>query len=128
MAYIAYRYEEENARLRRELEARGGPSASSHNPNQPPPSIGHGPANLFQGIMAGAAGQGGPGLAPPPQDQPPQGQGLPGHLQQGPPGLNPAPGPPQHFGGYGQPAPGVNGTILHPVIKLPHLPQDFTDD
>lgn len=106
------KYEEDIARLRRELEARGGPSASSHGPNQPPPpSIGHGPANLFQGIMAGNAAQGGPGLAPPPQEQPPQGQGLPAHLQQGPPGLNPAPGPPQHapFGGYGQPAPGVNG-------------------
>ncbi|KAF4555422.1 Transcriptional repressor rco-1-like protein [Elsinoe fawcettii] len=106
------KYEEDIARLRRELEARGGPSASSHGPNQPPPpSIGHGPANLFQGIMAGAAAQGGPGLAPPPQEQPPPGQGLPAHLQ-GPPALNPAPGPPQHapFGGYGQPpAPGVNG-------------------
>ncbi|TKX25480.1 transcriptional repressor [Elsinoe australis] len=105
------KYEEDIARLRRELEARGGPSASSHGPNQPPPpSIGHGPANLFQGIMAGATAQGGPGLAPPPQEQPPPGQGLPAHLQ-GPPALNPPPGPPQHapFGGYGQAAPGVNG-------------------
>ncbi|KAF2151133.1 WD40 repeat-like protein [Myriangium duriaei CBS 260.36] len=114
------KYEEDIARLRRELEARGGPSASSH-PNQPPPSIGHGPANLFQGIMAGATAQGGPGLAPPPQDQP-QGQGLPAHLQQGPPGLNPAPGPPQHapFGGYGQPpAPGVNGKSYPPQAPQP---------
>lgn len=104
------RYEDDIARLRRELEARGGPSQSSHNgPTQPPPpAIGHGPANLFQGIMAGAAAQGGPGLAPPPQE-PPQGQGMPGHMAQGPPGLNAAPGPPAHFGGYAQPAPSVNG-------------------
>ncbi|KAK8213225.1 general transcription repressor [Zalaria obscura] len=109
---IRLRYEEEVAHLRRELEARGGPSQSSHTgPSQPPPpAIGHGPANLFQGIMAGGAAQGGPGLAPPPQEQPQQ-PGMPAHMPQGPPGLNPAPGPPQHapFGGYGQPAPGVNG-------------------
>lgn len=110
------RYEEDIARLRRELEARGGPSQSSHGgPSQPPPpSIGHGPANLFQGIMAGATAQGGPGLAPPPQEQP-QAQNLPGHMAQGPPGLNPAPGPPQHpFGVYGQPVPGVNGMVSLP--------------
>lgn len=58
--------------------------------------------------MAGSAAQGGPGLAPPPQE-PQQPQGMPPHLgPQGPPGLNPAPGPPQHFGGY-QPGPSVNG-------------------
>ena len=104
------RYEEEIARLRHELEQRGGPSQGPHNAQSqpPPPAIGHGPANLFQGIMAG--GQGGPGLAPPPQDQ--QGQpGMPGHMQ-GPPGLNPPPGPPQHSAfGYGQPQGpgGING-------------------
>ncbi|KAF1346717.1 WD40-repeat-containing domain protein [Delphinella strobiligena] len=109
------KYEDDIARLRRELEARGGPSQSSHNgPTQPPPpAIGHGPANLFQGIMAGAAAQGGPGLAPPPQE-PPQGQGMPGHMAQGPPGLNAAPGPPAHFGGYAQPAPSVNGYAPQP--------------
>lgn len=106
------RYEEEIARLQRELEARGGPSQNSqhHGPSQPPPpSIGHGPSNLFGGIMAGN-NQGGPGLAPPPQE-PQQPGGLPPHLggaPQGPPGLNPAPGPPQHFGGYGS-APSMNG-------------------
>jgi glucose repression regulatory protein TUP1 len=109
---LPHRYEDDISRLRRDLEARGGPSQSSHTgPSQPPPpSIGHGPANLFQGIMAGATAQGGPGLAPPPQDGPPQ--GVPAHIQ-GPPGLNPPPGPPQHapFGGYGQPPAGVNGTI-----------------
>lgn len=59
--------------------------------------------------MAGSAAQGGPGLAPPPQE-PPQGHGMPPQLggPQGPPGLNPAPGPPQHFGGYQQ-GPSVNG-------------------
>jgi glucose repression regulatory protein TUP1 len=105
------RYEDEIARLQRELEARGGPSQSSqhHGPSQPPPpSIGHGPSNLFGGIMAGSASQGGPGLAPPPQE-PPQQPGMPSHMGPGgPPGLNPAPGPPQHFGGY-QPGPSVNG-------------------
>ncbi|KAF2257501.1 transcriptional repressor rco-1 [Lojkania enalia] len=107
---IKAKYEDEIARLQRELEARGGPSQSSqhHGPSQPPPpSIGHGPSNLFGGIMAGSANQGGPGLEPPPQ-QPQQQPGLPAHIPQGPPGLNPAPGPPQHFGGY--PAgPSVNG-------------------
>ncbi|KAJ9628547.1 general transcription repressor [Taxawa tesnikishii (nom. ined.)] len=105
------KYDEEIAHLRRELEARGGPSQQSHGgPSQPPPpAIGHGPANLFQGIMAGATAQGGPGLAPPPQEQQ-QPQGMPGHMPSGPPGLNPAPGPPPHFGNYGQPTPGgVNG-------------------
>ncbi|KAF2463754.1 WD40 repeat-like protein [Lindgomyces ingoldianus] len=107
---VKTKYEDEIARLQRELEARGGPSQSSqhHGPSQPPPpSIGHGPSNLFGGIMAGSAAQGGPGLAPPPQE-PPQPQGLPPHMPQGPPGLNTAPGPPQHFGGY-QPGPSVNG-------------------
>ncbi|KAF2637810.1 WD40 repeat-like protein [Massarina eburnea CBS 473.64] len=106
---IKAKYEDEISRLQRELEARGGPSQNSqhHGPSQPPPpSIGHGPSNLFGGIMAGN-NQGGPGLAPPPQE--PQQPGLPPHLGgQGPPGLNPAPGPPQHFGGY-QPGPSVNG-------------------
>lgn len=62
--------------------------------------------------MAGGAGQGGPGLAPPPQE-PAQPQGLPPHLSQGPPSLNAAPaGPPQPppFGGY-QPPPGPNGAL-----------------
>ncbi|KAK4501302.1 hypothetical protein PRZ48_007109 [Zasmidium cellare] len=107
------KYEEEIARLRHELEQRGGPSQGPHAaPSQPPPpAIGHGPANLFQGIMAGGAG--GPGLAPPPpQDQ--QGQaGMPGHMAPGggPPGLNPPPGPPHNpFAAYGQQPPaGLNG-------------------
>lgn len=108
---IKNKYEDEIARLQRELEARGGPSQNSqhHGPSQPqPPSIGHGPSNLFGGIMAGN-NQGGPGLAPPPQESQQPG-GLPPHLAgpQGPPGLNPAPGPPQHFGGYQQ-GPSVNG-------------------
>jgi glucose repression regulatory protein TUP1 len=65
--------------------------------------------------MAGSAAQGGPGLAPPPQE-PSQPPGMPPHLgPQGPPGLNPsAPGPPQHFGGY-QPGPGGNGKLLAPI-------------
>lgn len=109
-----YRYEEEIARLRHELEQRGGPAGSGPSgPSQPPPpAIGHGPANLFQGIMAGSAAQGGPGLAPPPQEQ--QGQpGMPGHMQApGAQGFNAPPAPPHNpfaYGG-GQPqGPGVNG-------------------
>ncbi|KAK0885835.1 general transcription repressor [Friedmanniomyces endolithicus] len=105
------KYEEEIQRLHHELEQRGGPAQPGHGANAqpPPPAIGHGPANLFQGIMAGG-GQGGPGLAPPPQDQ--QGQpGMPGHMQsQGPPGLNAPPGPPNNPFAYGQPqVPALNG-------------------
>ncbi|KAI9661627.1 MAG: general transcription repressor [Bathelium mastoideum] len=124
---IKQKYEDEVNRLRHELEARGGLSAShmggpSHHvaPSQPqPPSIGHGPSNLFGGIMAGGAQGGGPGLAPPPQDGP-----KPPNLQHGvppgPPGLNSAPGPPSHApfgsynsmngGGYGGPQPPPPGS------------------
>ncbi|KAF2273843.1 WD40 repeat-like protein [Westerdykella ornata] len=101
-------YEDEIDRLRRELEARGGPPSqpSHHGPPQPPPpTIGHG-QNLFGGIMQGGASQGGPGLAPLPQQEPPQ--GLPPHMNQPPPSLNAAPGPPQNFSGYPA-APAVNG-------------------
>jgi glucose repression regulatory protein TUP1 len=118
------RYEDRIAQLEREVEARGGPSQNSHGSSQPqPPQIGHGPSNLFGGIMAGSAAQGGPGLAPPPQE-PQQPQGMPPHLgPQGPPGLNPAPGPPQHFGGY-QPGgpPSVNGKLHTPS----HVARGFT--
>lgn len=60
--------------------------------------------------MAGGASQGGPGLAPP-QQEPPQQSGLPGHMGQGPQSLNSgAPGPPQAppFPGYGS-GPSANG-------------------
>lgn len=61
--------------------------------------------------MAGSAAQGGPGLAPPPQEQ--QGQpGMPGHMQApGAPGFNAPPAPPHNPFAYGgQPqGPGVNG-------------------
>ena len=108
------RYEEEIARLRHELEQRGGPAQGPHaGPSQqPPPAIGHGPANLFQGIMAGG-GQGGPGLAPPPQDQSGQ-PGMPGHMQgHAPPGMSAPPGPPHNPFAYGQPqGPGINGRFV----------------
>lgn len=112
------KYEERIAHLERDLEARGGPSQNSQHGGSSapqPPQIGHGPSNLFGGIMAGSAAQGGPGLAPPPQE-PQQPQGMPPHLgggPQGPPGLNPAPGPPQHFGGY-PPNPSANGYAQPP--------------
>lgn len=87
--------------MHRELEARGGNPHSSviagpspnQGPSQAPPSIGHGPSNLFGGIMAGQVA---PGLAPPPpteQHLPPQHQ-----MSQPPPGpptlQGPPPGPP----------------------------------
>ncbi|KAL9108937.1 MAG: hypothetical protein Q9227_006333 [Pyrenula ochraceoflavens] len=79
-------------------------------PGQPqPPSLGHGPSNLFSGIMANQ-GQGGPGLAPPP----PQDQQQPTQHPLQPPGPGPQPqGPPQgqpqgSFPGY-HASPAVNG-------------------
>src|SRR4051794_29419888 len=113
---LARRYDEEIARLHRELEARGGPPQPAHiggpphnaGPAQPqPPAIGHGTNSLFSGLM-GPGGQGAPGLAPPTQDQqqPPQQHQMPPappNLPQGPPQ---APQPP--FQGY-QSTPAVNG-------------------
>ncbi|KAL8972848.1 MAG: hypothetical protein Q9183_000323 [Haloplaca sp. 2 TL-2023] len=102
---IKQRYEEDIARLRHELEARGGPPSHVSisglpphaGPPQPqPPAIGHGPSNLFGGIMANPPGQGAPGLVPPTQEQQQQQQQ---QQQQGPPshpmgasqGYNPPP-------------------------------------
>ena len=114
-------YEQEIRGLRQELDARGVQTVSSHmagapihaGPSHaPPPALGHGPSNLFGGIMANQGG-GGPGLAPPPpqphdQQQPPQHS-----LQQPAPGAQQPQGPPQPqpgtFGGY-QPGAAVNGT------------------
>ena len=105
-----YRYEDDISRLRHELEARGGPpshvSLSGLPPHggpsqNQPPSIGHGPSNLFGGIMANPPGQGNPGLVPLSQDQqqgPPQNQ-----MPQPPPGLHQPPFP-NYQGG-----PPVNG-------------------
>jgi len=113
------RYDEEITRLRHELEARGGPNPRPAGPGiggpqhagpglaqQPPPSIGHGPSNLFGGIMAGQGGQGAPGLAPPPQQPDQQG---PPHQQMPQPGPPPPPpqAPPFQSGGY--PGPSQNG-------------------
>ncbi|KAI9790347.1 MAG: general transcription repressor [Peltula sp. TS41687] len=119
------KYENEIARLHRELEARGGPAPPTHvgapphnaGPSQPPPpSIGHGPSNLFGGIMAGQGGQGGPGLAPP-QDQTQPQQPPPPHQMPQPPPTVPQPGPLQApqppYQSY-QPAPTVNGYASQP--------------
>ena len=101
------RYDEEIARLRHELEARGGPPShlgglSHSGPSHPqPPNIGNGQGTLFGGIMANPPGQGGPALAPPSQD-PQQQQGPPQHqMPQPPPG---PPQPQQPFGAYQQPS------------------------
>ncbi|KAI9741881.1 MAG: general transcription repressor [Cirrosporium novae-zelandiae] len=117
---IKKQYDEEIARLHRELEARGGPPMPSHlgapgqhpgGPSQPPPpAVGHGQGTLFGGIMA-PGGQGGPGLAPPPESQQP-----PQHpMAQPPPGPGPQqpPQPQQPYQGY-QPGPAVNGYASQP--------------
>ncbi|KAI2791603.1 Transcriptional repressor rco-1 [Penicillium oxalicum] len=93
-------YEAEIRMLRHELEQRGVQPVASHiaasqhsGPQAQPPSLGHGPSNLFGGIMTNPAGSG-PGLAPPPsqEQQPPQ------HTLQQPasatqPGYGPPPPP-----------------------------------
>jgi len=121
------RYDEDITRLQRELEARGGPPLSAHlsgppqhpGPSQPPPpSIGHGPSNLFGGIMANPGGQGGPGLATPQEQhqQPPP----PHQMPQPPPGPQ-SQGPSQlqqpSFPGYPQPS-AVNGQSIPSFILL----------
>jgi glucose repression regulatory protein TUP1 len=100
--------------LRHELESRGVQTVSSHiagpaqhaGPSQAPPALGHGPSNLFGGIMANQGGSA-PGLAPPQDQQPPQ------HTLQQPAAAAPpgAPQPPQSsFGGY-QAGAAVNGML-----------------
>lgn len=101
--------------LRHELESRGVQTIASHvgapaqhaGPSQaPPPALGHGPSNLFGGIMANQGGSA-PGLVPPP----PQDQQPPQHTLQQPAvaAQQGAPPPPQSsFGGY-QPGAAVNG-------------------
>ena len=96
---LARRYEDDITRLRHELEARGGPpshvSVSGLPPHggpsqNQPPSIGHGPSNLFGGIMANPPGPGNPGLVPLSQEQ--QQQGPPqSQMPQPPPGLHQPP-------------------------------------
>ncbi|KAF8248884.1 WD40 repeat-like protein [Wilcoxina mikolae CBS 423.85] len=106
------KYEDEIARLTRELEARSTHGHGGAPPPQPaPPSIGHGPRDLFGGIMSGQGGQGGPGLAPPQQQQQqqdPQQQQPPQHIQPPPPAAiqqlppNQPPQQPQPVSGYPQ--------------------------
>lgn len=111
------RYEQDIARLRHELESRGGPPSHVGVSGLPPhggvsqsqpPAIGHGQGTLFGGIMANPPGQGNPGLVPLSQDQqqpqgPPQNQ-----MPQPPPGLHQPPFYP------GNP---VNGELGHEIVK-----------
>lgn len=107
-------YEAEIRMLRHELDLRGGPPVQTHiggppqhaGPSQPPPpALGHGQGTLFSGIMANQ-GQGGPGLAPPPEQAPPPQQHP---LAPPPPGGQPqGPAPPSSFAGYQQ-GPTLNG-------------------
>ncbi|KAI9865005.1 MAG: general transcription repressor [Vezdaea acicularis] len=97
---IKQRYDEDVARLHRELaEARGAPSQPPHlggpphsvGPSQaPPPNIGQGGNNLFGPIMTNGVG-GGAGLAPPQEAQHHPANQMP--QPQPPPVLQP-PGPP----------------------------------
>ena len=96
---IKQKYDDEIARLHRELESRGVQSQPSHVSGPPhstghsqgpqPPVIGHGNGGLFGGIMAYGPGQ---GLAPPQEQQ--QQQQLPYQMPQPPPTLTQQ-GPPQ---------------------------------
>ncbi|KAJ5362293.1 Transcriptional repressor Tup1 N-terminal [Penicillium brevicompactum] len=114
-------YEAEIRMLRHELESRGvqtipshigGPAAAaaaaaghSASAQAPPPALGHGPSNLFGGIMTNPPGSG-PGLAPPlPQDQQPPQHALQQPASVAQPG---APQPPQSSFGY-QGGAAVNG-------------------
>ncbi|KAK9466384.1 WD40-repeat-containing domain protein [Lipomyces arxii] len=90
-------YEEEIARLRRELESRGGHVPAALPPSQapqqstsgqaPPPSLGHSSSSIFQGIMSGQSGPSGPSLAPPQESSLHQSTQQP--QSQAPPGLQP---------------------------------------
>lgn len=88
-----------------------GPPIHAGPSQAPPPALGHGPSNLFGGIMANQGG-GGPGLAPPPPPPQDQQQQPPQHsLQQPAPGAQQQQGPPQaqpSSFGY-QPGAAVNG-------------------
>jgi general transcriptional corepressor TUP1 len=118
-------YEQEIRALRHELDIRGGaPPIQNHvgaplqhgGPSQPPPSLGHGQGGLFSGIMANQ-GQGGPSLAPPPDQPPPQQH----PLQPPPPGQPQGPPqPPNAFPGY-QPGPTLNGYPQQPPTNSPGL-------
>ena len=119
------RYEEEIARLRHEIEARGGPPSHVGLPTHggpAPPVIGHGPNNLFGGIMANPPGQGNPGLAPLAQEQQPQQQHQPAQPPpSGPshPMSQPSQGIQQgpYQSSYGQP-PTVNGENLESMLII----------
>ena len=108
--------------LRHELEQRGVQPVSSHiapsqhtGPQAQPPSLGHGPSNLFGGIMTNQGGSG-PGLAPPPsQDQQPSQHTLQQPASAPQPG---APQPPQSFPGGYQPGAAVNGMFARVEIAL----------
>ena len=109
------RYDDEIARLHHELEARGGPPShvgisglpTHGGVSQPqPPAIGHGPSNLFGGIMANPPGQGNPGLVPPSQEQQQPQVPPPHQMPQQPPGLQQP-----SYQGYPQPSNMGNGKI-----------------
>ncbi|KAK9581100.1 general transcription repressor [Aspergillus fumigatus] len=106
-------YEAEIRVLRHELESRGVQPVSSHlagpaqhaGPSQaPPPALGHGPSNLFGGIMTNQGGSYGP--APPPTASP-----GPGKRSRAPPG----PATPQQTHQLAYPDPRVSPQIARPT-------------
>jgi len=109
-------YERRIEDLQRELQQRGGgqiqaPTHGAPQLNGPsqavPPVIGHGPRDLFGGIMAGAGGAQGPAVLGPPPQVPEQLQGMPAHLTSSAGAPNgPQPGQHPPFASY---QPGVNG-------------------
>ena len=114
---LVFSYEAEIRMLRHELESRGVQTVSSHiagpaqhGPSQaPPPALGHGPSNLFGGIMANQGGNT-PGLAPPPplHQQPSRQHTVHQPAPVAQPGAPPL--PQSSFGGY-QPGAAVNGML-----------------
>ncbi|KAB8237847.1 WD40 repeat-like protein [Aspergillus alliaceus] len=114
-------YEAEIRVLRHELESRGVQPVSSHiagpaqhaGPSQaPPPALGHGPSNLFGGIMANQGG-----YAPPP---PPTASPGPGKRPRAPPG----PATPQQTHQLAYPDPRVSPQLARPTPPSQALVRD----
>ncbi|KAJ1984532.1 general transcription repressor [Dimargaris cristalligena] len=116
---IKQKYEDEVARLQKELELRGGPStpsggpsaSTSTHPQPPPPAIGHGQTNMLDNVMSVSRPQA-PGM-----DHSPMGPGASGPTN----GAHP-PHPPH--GGY--PGPYSNGATT-PQQHQKRLRSDTSD-
>ncbi|OZJ02980.1 hypothetical protein BZG36_03146 [Bifiguratus adelaidae] len=128
---IKKQYEDEINRLRAELDrVRSGhpsmPTPGGPNPaaSAPPPNIGHGPSNLFGGIINNAQG-GPPGLVAPTQMMDPSQQPPTQHPYGGPNGPPPqasGPGGPStpYMNGAGGPPPGSTQAPPGQPPNVPH--------